>query len=186
MSGDPLSGDPMTGHPAAEGPRIIERAEQRYVGISATASMQLLGDVMPPLFPEVIGWVEDHGISPAGPAFCKYDVIDMATQLTIEVGVPTAETVEADSRVRYGVLPAGRYATVVHVGHPDSLEQATRELLAWAESSGLEWDSFEADDGEHWAGRLEFYLSDPAEEPDMNKWRTELAFLLKDGSSFNG
>jgi hypothetical protein len=33
---------------------------------------------------------------------------------------------------------------------------------------------------ERWGSRLEFYLTDPAEEPDMSKWETQLAFRLAD------
>ena len=34
--------------------------------------------------------------------------------------------------------------------------------------------------GERWTSRLEWYLTDPAQEPDMTKWQTELAFRLAD------
>jgi hypothetical protein len=36
----------------------------------------------------------------------------------------------------------------------------------------------ETDDGQRWGCRLEAYTTDPAEEPDMNTWETELAFRL--------
>jgi hypothetical protein len=36
------------------------------------------------------------------------------------------------------------------------------------------------DRGEQWASRVEFYLTDPNQEPDMNKWLTQLAFRLAD------
>jgi hypothetical protein len=32
--------------------------------------------------------------------------------------------------------------------------------------------------GERWGSRLEIYLTDPAQEPDLSKWVTELAFRL--------
>ncbi len=35
-----------------------------------------------------------------------------------------------------------------------------------------------ADDGEHRACRLEEYLTDPAQQPDMSKWQSRLAFRL--------
>jgi hypothetical protein len=35
-------------------------------------------------------------------------------------------------------------------------------------------------DGERWGGRLEIYLTDPDQEPDMSKWQTQLAFRLAD------
>jgi hypothetical protein len=34
-------------------------------------------------------------------------------------------------------------------------------------------------DGDRWGSRLEFYLTDPREEP-MSKWVTQLAFRLAD------
>jgi effector-binding domain-containing protein len=161
-------------------PQIVQRPEQRYVGIEATVPMNRLAEMMPPLFPEVFAWLDERKIAPAGAPFCKYDVIDMARDLVIEVGVPVDAEVTGDTRVKAGVLPAGRYATMTYVGHPDGLERATAQLLAWAEQAGLQWDVIEADDGEHWGSRLEISDSDPETEPDMNLWRTELAFRLKD------
>jgi effector-binding domain-containing protein len=90
-----------------------------------------------------------------------------------------ASQVSADEGVRTDLLPAGRYATVVHTGHPDTLIDATRDLLDWATERDLEWDA----DGNKWGCRLEEYLSDPAEVPDMNKWQTRLAFRLRDQTS---
>src|SRR5215831_15721980 len=37
-----------------------------------------------------------------------------------------------------------------------------------------------AGSGERWGCRLEIYHTDPAVEPDMNSWVTELAFRLAD------
>ncbi len=37
-----------------------------------------------------------------------------------------------------------------------------------------------ASGGERWGSRLEIYLTDPNEEPDMSKWQTQLAFRLAD------
>jgi hypothetical protein len=34
------------------------------------------------------------------------------------------------------------------------------------------------DGGERWGGRLEIYLTDPSQEPDMSRWQTQLAFRL--------
>jgi effector-binding domain-containing protein len=100
----------------------------------------------------------------------------MEATLELETGVPVAGQVEGDDQVRTGLLPAGRYATVVHTGHPDTLVTATRGLLDWAAERGFDWDA----DGSTWGCRLEEYLSDPDEVPDMNEWQTRLAFRLRD------
>ena len=76
--------------------------------------------------------------------------------------------------------PARRYATLTHQGHPNELVGATKTLLDWAAGQGLTWDMSPGPDGERWGSRLEILLTDPAEEPDMNKWVTQLAFRLAD------
>jgi len=127
---------------------------------------------------EVFGWLGARGITPAGPPFFRYNVIDMARELEVEAGVPIGSEVAGDDSIVTGVLPAGRYVTVTHVGHPSELINATRDLLAWADEQGLRWDMSPAEAGERWGCRLESYLTDPAEEPDMHKWATELSFRL--------
>ena len=110
----------------------------------------------------------------------KNNVIDMARQLEIEAGVPVAAPIDGDGAVFSAVLPAGRYATLIHVGHPSGLVGATATLLEWASEQGLAFDMSERDGAEHWACRLEIYFTDSSQEPDMDKWETQLAFKLAD------
>jgi hypothetical protein len=131
-----------------ESPTIETRTDQPYVAIPVIVRMEDLGSVVPPLTDRVFGWLADRGVTPVGPPFWRYVVVDMNNELELETGVPVART---------GVLPAGRYATVVHTGHPDMLVTPTGDLLDWAAERGLEWDS----DGNTWGCRLEEYLSDP-------------------------
>src|SRR5919199_1759232 len=91
-----------------------------------------------------------------------------------------AEPMSSDGRIAAGTLPAGRYATLRHTGHPSTLVEATRLLLEWAAERTLAWDVAPSPDGDRWAARVELYLTDPQTEPDMNKWMTELAFRLAD------
>jgi effector-binding domain-containing protein len=160
-------------------PEITERPEQPYVAIRAHVTMQQLGEVAHRIG-DVFGWIASQGLAPAGAPFFRYIVIDMERQLEVEVGVPIQAVVDGDDQVISGVLPAGRYATVIHVGPPDSLMGATGALLDWAAGQNLRWDMTVGDDGERWGARLENYLTDPGEQPDMTKWETELAFRLAD------
>src|SRR5487761_275577 len=99
-------------------PEITELPAQHYAAIHVSVTMEALGAVVPPLNGEVFGWLDARGIAPAGPPFWKYNVIDMAQNLEVAAGCPVAEPVTGDGRVVAGVLPAGRYATLRHVGHP--------------------------------------------------------------------
>jgi effector-binding domain-containing protein len=158
---------------------IVRREPVPYAAIRASAPMSELAAVMVPLGEEIFGWLGRRGLSPAGPLFWRYAVIDMAHELVIDVGVPLGADAAGDDRVTTGVLPAGRYVTVVHRGHPDTLITATAGLLAWGDQQGVSWDKTDVDGAEHWVCRLENYLSDPRDEPDPSTWRTELAFKVR-------
>jgi effector-binding domain-containing protein len=160
-------------------PRIVERVEQPYVAIAGLVTMQTIGAIVD-RHPEVFGWLAARGIEPAGAPFFRYNRIDMERQLEVEAGVPVAAAAPADGEVLGGVLPAGRYATVTHVGHPDGLVAVTAALLDWAAEQGLAWDMTETPEGQRWGCRLEVYKTDPAEQPEMGKWETELLFRLAD------
>jgi effector-binding domain-containing protein len=161
-------------------PTIEQRSEQPYAAIRRKVTMQTIGAVLPEIHPNVFAWLGKKGIAPAGAPFWKYNVIDMEAQMEVEVGVPVAAAVSGAGEVLGGVLPAGRYATVWHTGHPSELMTATASLLDWAAGQDLKWDKSESEHGEVWTSRLEIYETDPAEEPDMTKWRTQLAFKLAD------
>ena len=167
-----------TGVSADRRPRIIERAEQPYAAVRCVVTMGSIATV-PARLPELFEWLGRHEVSPAGDVFFRYELIDMAGDLVIEVGVPVSGDVPGGGDIVTGVLPAGRYVSSVHVGHPDQLMDATARLLAWGEDAGVTWDATDAPAGTRWGCRLEIYLTDPAEQPDMDQWVTQLAFRLR-------
>jgi len=160
-------------------PEIETRTEQAYVALRARVPMSGIA-AFAVRTGEVFSWLGDRGLAPAGPPFLKFNVIDMVRELEMENGVPVAAPVNGDDLVVAGVLPAGRYATVTHTGHPSELVEVTGALLDWGAEQGLTWDMSPSENGDRWGARLEFYLTDPAEEPDMSKWQTQLAFRLAD------
>lgn len=166
-------------------PTVVTRPAQPYVGITCHVTMQSMATVADRM-PEVFGWLAVRGVEPAGAPFFRFHTIDMEKELEVEAGVPVpsgSAVPASDEAVTAGFLPAGRYATVTHVGHPDELMQVTADLLAWAGREGLTFDQKPGEPGgrgEKWGSRLEFYETNPAEEPDMNKWQTTLAFRLAD------
>ena|SRR5690349_834054 len=159
-------------------PTIIDRPAQPYVAVRGLITMQTF-HLIADRFPEVFGWLAQRGIEPTGAPFFKYNVIDMSHEMQLEAGVPVAHAVVADGSMFGAELPAGRYVTLTHRGHPQELVGVTGGLLAWAAERGIEWDSAPSDRGEQWAARLEFQLTDPRVEPDMNKWETQLAFKIR-------
>ena len=160
-------------------PRLEDRDEQRYVGIRTQATMQELGAVIPRLHGDVFAWLAQQGVAPAGAPFIRYHVINMASTLDIELGVPVARALSGDDRVAAGVLPAGRYAALVYTGVQNGIA-ANAALLDWGAAQGLVWDRWAAEGGDGFGARLESYLTDPGDEPDPAKWETEVAIRLAD------
>jgi effector-binding domain-containing protein len=159
-------------------PMVVERGEQPYVAVKSVVSMKEIGAVAGKFLGEVFGWAAGHGLAPAGAPFFKYNAIDMERGLEIEFGVPTANLVTVDDRVIAGVLPAGRYASLVHRGPYEQLLDANAALLDWIKEQGLAMDVSESPQGDRFGGRLEIYLTDPAVEKDPEKWETEVAIRL--------
>ena len=160
-------------------PVIAERPAQPYVAIRRLVTMQTMHEIADRI-PDVFGWLGSRGVVPSGAPFLRYNLIDMEGELEVEAGVPVDAPVASDEPILAGVLPAGRYVTVRHCGHPDGLIDVTAAVLAWAERRGLGWDVTDTERGQRWNCRLEIFRTDPREQPDPNNWETDLAFRLAD------
>lgn len=156
---------------------LVERAELHYAGIPVEAPLSEWGRVNA-LIPEVYGWLAARGAAPLGGPIYRYRRVgDAARPFSLEVAVPVAEPLAGDGRIEAGSLPAGEYAVAVHRGHPDGLARSLAALRDWVAAEGRE-PALEGDAGELWAGRYEWYLTDPEQEPDPGRWTTEIGFLL--------
>lgn len=159
-------------------PKLEDRDAQHYIGIRSQVTMQELPAAMDQLG-EVFSWLKSRGVAPTGAPFIRYLVIDMEAKLEIDVAVPVASAMAGEDRIIADVLPAGRYVTLLYTGDYSNLVGVVAGLLAWAERKGLVWDKWPVHPrGEGWRARIETYLTNPVQEPDSEKWQTELAFLL--------
>lgn len=159
-------------------PMVKDRGEQHYVAIRTQATMNNLDTVIPQGIGEVAAWLGKRGVAPTGAPFVRYLVIDMEALLEIEVGFPVANALVGDGRVDAGVLPAGRYASLVYTGIDNGI-QGNWELLKWGAEQGLVWDSWQTEQGEAFGARFETFLTNPDEEPNRARWETEVAIRVK-------
>jgi effector-binding domain-containing protein len=169
------------------GPLIQRRSAQPYVGIGADVSTEPeFRRAVDRGFPELFGWLRTNQIEPSGPPFIRYlEVAGEGQPLRFELGAPTAAAVSGDDRIHADELPAGRYATLLHVGPYNSsdvpdLRAARAELREWARRQGFEWNSSKTARGTAFEACIERYLTDASREPDWSKWETELAYLVAD------
>jgi effector-binding domain-containing protein len=160
-------------------PKLEDRPAQPYMARRTQVPMQELGTVIPQLHSEVYAWLRRQGIAPAGAPFIRYRVIDMPGRLDIELGVPIAEAVSSDDPILADTLPAGRYATLIYTDVRRGVE-GNAALLDWGARQGLKWDSWTTENGDGFGARLESYLTEPRDEPDIAKWEQEVAIRLAD------
>lgn len=161
-------------------PVLEYRNEQPYAAIRSEVSMQEIPAVLPPLVPEVFAWLGKNNVTPAGPPFFRYLACNPGNRFMVEVGVPVATAVNGDDRVQGGSFPTGRYAKVTHLGSYDRLKEAHMFLEAWVEKNGLHCKQSVSNGSISWDSRAEFYVNDWKEEPDPDKWQTDVLFLVAD------
>jgi len=160
-----------------EGPAVETRPDIPYVGIRVVTPFRGMLGMRDELLAEVQDWAGGSGLDVEGFGFLRLNVIDMQGDMDIEVGLVTRGPSDVDGRVRSGVLPAGRYATLAYRGVGTG---ANRALLEWAAAQGLALDRWEVPEGDRFACRYEAYLTDPGVEPRKKQWKIELAFRLAD------
>jgi effector-binding domain-containing protein len=99
-----------------------------------------IGEVMGSAFGEVYGYLGTQGIEPAGEPFVIYhDMPEADLPFDIEVCAPIGRsTDETPQGWRVQELPAGTFATLVHVGPYDTIGNAYETMGSWIEAHGLE------------------------------------------------
>jgi effector-binding domain-containing protein len=167
---------------SAHEPQVQQRAVQPYVAIRRAVTNGV-PQAVDAAFPQLFAWLSEHGVAPTGPPFIRFLLVDDAGEpLELEVAAPVDGAVATSDPLRADVLPAGRYATVRHVGpyrsatEPD-LAAARARLQAWADERGLVYGR-RTDRGKELPAYVERYFVGPMEEPDYSKWETELAYLI--------
>lgn len=158
-------------------PKIDERPEQPYMGIRVQTPFKGMGKVADKLFKEMTLWMQGHGAELAAPPFLRFHVIDMEGEMDIESGFPVKAHLPGDARVKPGMIPAGRYASLIYTGSGYSGNKA---LIEWAKANGIEWDAWDDPKGHAFRCRCETYLTDPRIEHRKTRWEIEVAIRLAD------
>lgn len=168
-------------------------AAQRIVGIRVTTTTDKLGEIMGPLFGEVYGYIQQSGQQPVGMPLSIYHRMEGGPQvdpershedcsdeaeggraegghvLEVECAMPVSMPMDGAGRVQPSELPACTVATVTHLGPYTDLPKTWSALTQWMGSQGLQPAS----------APWEIYVTDPGEEPDQSKWRTDIFFPVR-------
>lgn len=124
---------------------------------------------------EVLGHVfqyaQINGMALAGQPFTRY--LDWGPGLwTIEAGMPVlahAGAASSEGEVRADTLPGGWVAATTHAGPYEKLNEAHAAVQQWIEAEGLKAA------GAPW----EIYVTDPADYPDPQDWKTKVVWPIQ-------
>lgn len=147
------------------------------MGIRTIAPFKGMSKVIEKVSKELNAWVAENKIKTTGPPFLRYHVIDMRGSMDISFCVPVRKALPDDGEIKAGVLPAGRYASLIYSGGGIS---SNRALIEWVRAQGLDFDRWDTDQGDNFRGRYETYLTDPEVEPRKSRWKIEVAIKLAD------
>lgn len=150
-------------------PQIVHVPAQTTAVIRQTIPRARIRDVMGPGIEELMGFVADQGIGPAGPWLTHHLRTDPET-FDFEIAVPVTGAVQPVGRVQPGALPAARVARAVYRGPYEGLGDAWGEFDAWLAANG------HTPREDLW----EVYVSGPETAADSSEWITELNRPLND------
>jgi effector-binding domain-containing protein len=148
-----------------------------YVGKEFTIFMDQLSDVAS-AYEQIYAWLVQQKVEPSGPPFYRYKDFFSDGRITLEAGVPAIVESTGDTGLTTGVLPEGRYLSILYTGDYSGLQPVTSFLMRWAEMRGLKFQAEETGGVSRWAGRLEWYLVDPNCQPNPAEWQTKVSILL--------
>lgn len=154
---------------------IVEKPERPYVGIRFDTPFGGMFALIAKELKELRKWTKQNGLSDEGPYFVRYYHCDMTTIMDVEVGLMTNSVLTGQGRIQPGLLPKGKYATLIYRGNGLRGNQA---LMKWATGNGVKFDPLVADQAESYVCRYEAYLTDYRIEPRKLLWDVEMSIKI--------
>ena len=125
-------------------------------------------EVFDQVFGETLSYLERVGARPAGPPFARFfDYTE--DEADFEAGFPLSEPVQGEGRIAASELPGGLAAVTTHVGPYDGLQDTHAAIGEWVLANGHDPSG----------PVLEVYVTNPREEPDPSKRRTDVVWPLR-------
>lgn len=145
---------------------LVEQTAQPTLSIRFRAPAQELSAHFGRIYGQIITYLGQQGVAPAGPAFALYYNMEMA-DLDVEAGFPVARPVAGSGEIQAGTIPAGTYAICHYTGAYSGVAPAYDQLSTFVTKSGFE----------PLGPAYEWYLSDPSTPPA--KMHTDITFPVR-------
>lgn len=153
--------------------KIREIKEQPTLVIRESTTMASIPSRMGQIFSEIIAFMAESGISPAGAPFSYWHNMNSESMskgvFDMECGFPVSMPVEGKGQIKASKLPGGKVINATHIGPYETLAETYEAIQAWIKEKGYKVGE------DMW----ETYLTNPSEVPDKSKWMTEVFWPLK-------
>ncbi|MFZ5440589.1 MAG: GyrI-like domain-containing protein [Myxococcota bacterium] len=145
---------------------IEEQQARPTLCVKTHAPVTAMATVLGQAFSELMGVISAQGAQVVGAPYVAYRNMDM-NDLDMEIGFPVSRPVEGRGRAVPGSLPAGAWASTLHVGPYDKVGPAWAALERFITATG------------HAIGGpgYEFYFDGPETPPAQT--RTRISFPLR-------
>ena len=157
---------------------IVDKSARPYLGIRFDTPFDGMFGLVTKALKEMRKWSNENLPYDAGPYFVRYYHCDMKAIMDVEVGLMTNSGLAGQGRIKPGLLPKGKYATLVYRGNGLRGNQA---LMKWASDQGITFDPLVAGEVESYSSRYEAYLTDYRVESRKLLWDVELSIKIVDG-----
>lgn len=114
-------------------------------------------------FPKLYQHGSAQGLAISGSPIARYLSIGEGPW-TVDAVMPLGQAADAEGEMQAGSLQAGPAAKAVHLGPYERLPSTYQAIEGWMKEHG------HRPSGPPW----EQYVTDPGEEPDPSKWRTDV------------
>jgi effector-binding domain-containing protein len=143
----------------------VETRQLRAQPTAARRAVLTAGEVGPWIsrtYSEIAAYLRRIGVAMSGPPYARHEFVDGS--MDIEAGFPVATPVLGEGLIRPSGLPGGIAAVTTHYGPYETVPGAYEATAAWLREQGLKGAT----------GHWEVYYTDPVEEPDSARWRTDV------------
>ncbi|MBD80445.1 MAG: hypothetical protein CL840_16130 [Crocinitomicaceae bacterium] len=138
-----------------------------YLSMTDSCTVEMISESLGKMYGAIMGHCGENQVESAGAPFAIYHSWDgKATR--VEAGIPLAEAIKGTDAIESKTLYAGNALKLVYMGPYDQGEVAHNAVADYAEANGKEIV------GPPW----EVYVTDPGNEPDPNKYITEIYYPI--------
>lgn len=147
---------------------LKELEAKPIVSISEEVRNLKIPFVFPKLMKEIFAFLEKAEIKPIGAPLAIFTDWKRGKG-KIKVGIPVDEKINSNVRISASQTPTGKFAYTLYIGKLRKINSVYKTMKDWIKINGYTYTNL-------W---MEVYRTDPNNEPDQNKWETEVYLLLE-------